>query len=260
VIGKISIGKGFAGCLSYCLKNKDKSKETPPRAAVLYYNQCFGNVHQLIRQFNDVRRLNNRINKPVWHSSFSFIVEDKLTSQDKIDIAISFASKFDFSDNQFIVIEHNDTPNHPHFHIITNRVGFDGKTVTDSNNYKRLAEFCRSIEKEYNLTCVQSPDKFLPPNERRHHRNDTRKENMKSYINLALSNSISLPQFIQKINENGCQVEVGRGIAFIDEKKVRVKGSEIGFSLDNIKKQLAKNINDQLSLTKNRDRSINLEL
>ena len=44
--------------------------------------------------------------------------------------------------NQFIAIMHNDT-NHQHVHIVANRIGFDGKTVSDSNNYKRMADFCR---------------------------------------------------------------------------------------------------------------------
>jgi len=37
----------------------------------------------------------------------------------------------------------------------------------------------------------------------------------------------------------GYQVIKGRGISFIDDKKVKIKGSEVGFSLANIEKILA---------------------
>ena len=44
MIGKISIGKGFAGCLSYCLNNKDKTKDLPPRAEILHFNLLAGDL------------------------------------------------------------------------------------------------------------------------------------------------------------------------------------------------------------------------
>jgi hypothetical protein len=258
MIGKIILGKGFGGCISYCLGNKDKTLNKPERAEVLYFNQCYGNTHQLIRQFNEVRQLNKRIEKPVWHTTLSFT--DELTKQNKIDIANKFAAEFGFSYNQYLVIEHNDTPTHAHLHIVANRVGFDGKTVSDSNNYKRMAEFCRKIEQEYQLTAVLSPEKFLPPQERNKKRNDSRKDAFKVIINRALLESSSIPQFVQQLNEFGYQVEMGRGIAFTDDKKVRVKGSEIGISVDFVKKQLVQNMEKQILISRSKDKTINLNL
>lgn len=266
MIGKISIGKGFGGCLSYCLSDKEKEKEKekeknlPHRAEVLHYNQCFGNVHQLIRQFNEVRQLNRRIKKPVWHTSLSFADGDNVTLLDKIDIANRFAEKFGFQDNQYVAIQHNDTPNHEHIHIVANRVGYDGKVVTDSKNFKRMAEFCREIERDFKLTIVQSPEKFLPPQERNLSRKDSRKDNIKKCVGAVLDDSSSIPEFTSKLNELGYKVEIGRGIAFIDNKKVRVKGSQIGYSLNLIKIQLSKNLENQLLPSMDRGRSLNLSI
>jgi len=46
----------------------------------------------------------------------------------------------------------------------------------------------------------------------------------------------------------GYKVEIGRGISFTDDKNVRVKGSQIGFSLSEIKNLLIKNLSKSIEL------------
>ncbi len=125
-------------------------------------------------------------------------------------------------------------------HIVANRVGLDSKVASDSNNYRRIALFCRSIEKEYRLTQVLSPRAFLSPKERLIPRHDSRKEKLKNDIANILNkeqvNNYEL--FAQRMQALGYRIERGRGIGFIDEKRVRIKGSEVGFSLMTIEKIL----------------------
>ena len=65
MIGKITIGKSFKGCLLYCLDDKlqDPQKEQvmKDRAEILLFNQCYGNQKELIQQFNEVRQLNPKL-------------------------------------------------------------------------------------------------------------------------------------------------------------------------------------------------------
>lgn len=58
-------------------------------------------------------------------------------------------------------VSHADI-SHQHFHIIANWIGFDKKTVSDSNNYKKMSAWCREMELKYNLQQVLRPRKFLP--------------------------------------------------------------------------------------------------
>ena len=86
MIGKIMIGKSFRGCLLYCLNNKRVDLNnliTKDRAEVLLFNQCFGNQKQLIQQFNEVRKLNPRLSKPVLHITLSLAPGERL-SKDKL--------------------------------------------------------------------------------------------------------------------------------------------------------------------------------
>ncbi|WP_426668960.1 relaxase/mobilization nuclease domain-containing protein [Mucilaginibacter sp. McL0603] len=247
MIGKISTGKSFRGCLNYLHEGRlqqskalQEIEQEKKQAQVICYNQCFGNKKELIQQFNDVRYLNPKLSKPVLHASLSFAHSDQLTNQDKINIGKQMAKDFGFENNQYVVIEHSDQQ-HQHLHVVANRVGYDAKTVSDSNNYKRMANFCRSMEKKHQLEQVLSPRKFLSKEERMLPRQDIRKDVLKEAIAKFLKQSTTMKEFQNKITAKGYEVELGRGIAFTDAQAVRFKGSQVGYPLLKIEKQLAQN-------------------
>jgi hypothetical protein len=248
MIGKIVTGRSFRGCMNYLhegrlQENEEKQKleMEKKQAEVICYNQCFGTKKELIRQFIEVSKLNPKVSKPVFHATISFAYEDahKLNNQDKADIAGKLAKDFGFHNNQYVAISHGDTQ-HEHLHIVGNRVGYDGRTASDSNSYKRTADFCRKMEKEYKLTPVLSPNRFLAPELRvaQSQRIDTRKETLKQHLSHAIQHSRSVKEVKQHMEDNGYKVELARGIAFTDQQMVRFKGSQVGYSLADIEKKL----------------------
>lgn len=238
MISKVTIGKSFAGCINYNIFEKGQNNKIV-RGEILYNNLCFGNSHQLIRQFNEVRKLNRNLEKPVCHISFSFAPGEKINKVLMVEIAQLCAKDIGFENRQYLVVLHKDTPTHEHFHVVINRVDYEGKTLSDSNNYKRLTEFCRKMEQAYNLVKVESPNKFQGKSMLR---KDSRKDTLKELVIKSLNESNSIPEFVENLRDVGITTEIGRGIAFIDDKKVRVKGSQIGYSLDTINKKLEQNI------------------
>jgi hypothetical protein len=241
MIGKIMIGKSFNGCISYCMENK--KQKTPEniyqmnRAEVLLFSQCFGNTKELIQQFNEIRQLNQKLSKPVLHITLSLPPSERLEKSKLINMVQDCAKDFGFENNQFIAISHNDTA-HQHLHIVANRIGFDKKTVSDSNSYKKMAAYCRKMEIKYNLQKVLSPKKFLAKELRKISRIDSRKEAIKKDIQDALLVSKTYLDFERQMQQKKYQIIKGRGIAFIDKKGVYVKGSEVGYSLVTIQKIL----------------------
>lgn len=242
MIGKFIIGKSFRGCLLYCLNDKQqKQGEEQPmkdRSEVLLFNQCYGNQKELIQQFQEVRQLNMKLAKPVLHITLSFSPGEKLEKEALMKMVSDCAHDFGFEKNQYIAIAHNDT-GHRHIHIIANRIGFDKKTVSDSNSYKMMAAYCRKMELKHDLKQVLSPRQFLPKELRNIPRIDTRKEAIKNDIREALLSSKNYDEFEALMKQKKYEVIRGRGIAFIDSKKIYVKGSEIGYSLATIEKILA---------------------
>jgi hypothetical protein len=253
MIGKVIIGKSSYHCIAYCLEDKRELSEQEKqqlslqeglqhkgRAEVLEYNRCYGNKWELAEQFRDVEKLSRRVEKPVMHLSIRLAPGDQLTNEQWREIGRAAAQEFGLADHQYISVLHKDTQQ-PHIHLVANRVGYDGKVASDSNSYARMAALCRRLEKEYNLRRVLSPRQFLSQKHRQIPRHDQRKELLKENIREALQNIRTYPDFEKKMQERGYRVEKGRGIAFEDNKKVRVKGSEVGYSLQTIERILIQN-------------------
>lgn len=240
MIGKIILGKSFRGCIGYVLENKqDVVLKSGPvdRAELISFNQCFGDKKELIRQFNDVRFLNHRLAKPVMHIILSLAPGETPDRPTLKAIAEDCAKELGFDKHQYLSVTHNDT-GHQHLHIVINRIGFDGKTLSDSNNYKKIANCCRKMELKYNLKQVESPKRFLPRERRNIPRLDIRKEAMKTDLRISLLESTSYVEFESRMKQKGYAVIKARGIAFRDSKKMYAKGSELGYSLSKIEKVL----------------------
>lgn len=244
MIGKITTGKSFRGCLRYCLDDKQQEpgeeQVMKNRAEVILFNQCFGNQKELIEQFNAVRQLNPKLAKPVLHVTLSLAIGDQLSKDKLMEMCEQCAKEMGFEKNQYIAVQHLDTK-HPHLHIVANRIGFDKCTVSDSNNYKKMAAYCRKMELKYELKQVLSPRLFLSKEQRLKPRQDGRKQQIKQHVQESLKTSRSYHDFERLMKEKKYQVIKGRGIAFIDEKKVYVKGSELGYSLRAIERILEQN-------------------
>ena len=102
-----------------------------------------------------------------------------------------------------------------------------------------MASYCRKMELKFNLTQVLSPRKFLPKDQQQIPRQDERKQKLKNGIQKTLQQVGNYQQFEQAMKALGYQILKARGISFIDDKKVKTKGSEVGFSLMKIEKILA---------------------
>jgi len=241
MIGKVTIGKSFRGCVLYCLNDKRPKDENEhvmkDRTEILMFNQCYGDQKEIVQQFEEVRRLNMKLSKPVLHISLSLAPGEKLSKDKLMEMCQDCAKEMKFENNQYIAVHHRDT-GHQHIHIVANRVGYNGRTVSDSNSYQKIASYCRKMELKYGLQKVLNPKRFLSRSEREMPRVDARMEQIKNEIGQALKESGNYAQFENKMKQKGYQVIKGRGISFIDDKKVKVKGSDIGFSLQTIDKIL----------------------
>src|SRR5450432_4038697 len=250
MIGSISLGKSFYHCISYCLEDKRQLTEEEKislskseglqhcnRAEVLEYNKCFGNKYELAEQFNDVRKLSKRVEKPVLHMSLRLAPEETLTRQQFTELGRALAKEFGVYDNQYLTILHKDTKQQ-HIHLVANRVGYNGKAASTSNNFLKMDGFCRRLEKQYKLKEVLSARRFLSKEQRLIPRNDSRKEQLKNDIHKTLENVSDLNSFQKQMQNLGYKVLKGRGISFIDNQKVKIKGSEVGFSLATIDRVL----------------------
>ena len=61
------------------------------------------------------------------------------------------------TDTQYLLVRHLDQP-HPHCHLVYNRVGNNGQTISDKNIKIRNAKVCRELTEKYGLYLAPGKD------------------------------------------------------------------------------------------------------
>lgn len=74
-----------------------------------------------------------------------------LTDDRMRELAAVYMECMGIADTQYIVARHNDTE-HPHLHIIYNRVKYDRTLVADKNERRRNVKVCKQLKRRYGLT------------------------------------------------------------------------------------------------------------
>ena len=146
MIGKIRKGRSFSGCIRY-VTQKDDAKIIASEGVLL------GTVEETARSFRWQCLLNPDVAKPVGHIALSFKPEDapRLTDAFMARLAEEYLELMGIRNTQFIVVRHHGTDN-PHCHIVFNRVNFDGKVISDSNDFKRNEKVTKMLKDKYSLT------------------------------------------------------------------------------------------------------------
>ncbi|KAA6329675.1 hypothetical protein EZS27_021547 [termite gut metagenome] len=106
----------------------------------------------IIHSFITQSKMNPKIVKPVAHISLDFSMQDKerLTDKAMVGIALEYMQKLGYENTQYIIARHHDT-NHPHVHLVINRIDNDGKRITDQNERFRSTKICMELTKKYGL-------------------------------------------------------------------------------------------------------------
>jgi len=140
MIGKIGLGKSFAGILNYA--------EGKAGAEILDTNLASSATNWRAAELDAVAAGNNRCKLPVAHISLSAPPGEQPSDAQWIKAAETYRREMGFhEDNQYILIKHTDQQ-HAHVHLIVNRIGPDGKAVSMQHNFKRNQEACRVAERE----------------------------------------------------------------------------------------------------------------
>ncbi|WP_289765916.1 relaxase/mobilization nuclease domain-containing protein [Bacteroides acidifaciens] len=166
MIGGITKGSCFSGCVEYALALKVKNKE----ARLLYSEGLLTDTpRDIIDGFECQRHLNSRVRHWCGHISLSYSPKDAERMDDgfMVKLALEYMDKMGIQNTQFIIVRHLDSSTkslcsakneHPHCHIVYNRVDNDGKCVSDSFEYYRNNEICDEMKRKYGLTYGENKD------------------------------------------------------------------------------------------------------
>ena len=230
-------GKGFCGALRYNLEKVEKNV-----AQVL--DHSFARVHEksIMKEIQMVRVLRPNLQKFFYHTSINFPPHERISNELMKQVAHDYLQGNGFNQHQFIIFRHHDA-NHPHLHILVNRIGYDGKVLSDSNDFARSEKVLRELEKKYNLTQVISSDqatkRAITKNElemsKRTNLTSHKVQLQKTIQDILNSNhKLTCSQFVQVLQDNGVQPQFNiaktgyiSGISY-SHRGIVITGSKLG--------------------------------
>ena len=154
MISKIGKAQEFRSVVNYILE-QGKGTEILDSDGVMLYSP-----DSIIRTFNFQTELNPQLSKPVGHISLNFSVQDKekLSNELMVQIAHDYMSRMGISETQFLIGRHYDKE-HPHLHLIFNRVNNYGRTISDRFDHSRSEKICKELTLEYSLYFASGKEK-----------------------------------------------------------------------------------------------------
>lgn len=156
MMGKISKGGSFGGCVDYVTrKKKDNPDGTPCKEWRLIDHKDVSTMEGrdgIIASFEDNLSLNPHLKNPVGHISLNFHADDKdKVDDDKmVEIARKYMDKMGIVDTPYIIVRHLDK-DYPHCHIVFSRIDNHAETISDKNDFDRNRAICLDLTKEYGL-------------------------------------------------------------------------------------------------------------
>lgn len=200
-------GKGFRGALNYNLEkvNKGVAKWLDTSFAQHYEQTIMDEVKM-------IRVLRPNLAKYFYHTSVNFPPHENLKDEQMVTIAKDYLEAMGFNQHQYAIFRHFDA-DHPHMHILVNRIGYDGTVLSDSKDYQRSEQILRNLEKRYGLTEVissrQAKERAMTKNElEMMKRTDEPSVKMKLQVTIKniLSQNPTAEQFISQLEAQAINV------------------------------------------------------
>ncbi len=240
-------GSSASGLLNYCMyekeklsiKEKEALKPFNVRGKLIFVQNLTLNilndgrfdVDDLSDQMEKTASLNPKLKDYMWHQSFSFPVGENPDDDTLDGIIRDFVQEFGFEDNQVTAWQHSDK-SHAHIHICANRINSIGKTsASDSNAFLRTGDFCRNMEKKYNLSATVNMKKLRQKDKLQEQQfsKSEMADIIRAKIDMLIPSVSSIEELKKKLKIEGVKMYIGRGVAFVDMKSgAKYKGSDLG--------------------------------
>ncbi|WP_136684664.1 relaxase/mobilization nuclease domain-containing protein [Falsirhodobacter xinxiangensis] len=148
MIGKLVKGSDFRGLATYLTREG--------RGQVLDLRHlASANADEAAAEMELAASVSRRCKLPVMHLTISYDPADGQPSDDMMRAdAAEVLRNLGMGSGQAVIVRHHDKP-HAHMHIMANRVGSDGRAVSDSSSYAKVESTLRRIEANRGLQVTE---------------------------------------------------------------------------------------------------------
>lgn len=247
MIGKLTIGRSFAGVVRYVMQK--------PEARLLHAEGVRDNsIQSVIDDFNTQRKINPELSRAVGHVALSWSKNDteKLSPDIMIHRAREYMQKMKINETQYLIVEHKDR-NHPHLHIIYNRVDNKGRTISDRLQKVRNQKVCKEMTLKHGYYLGKDKSQV---NRHRLTGADKVKYELYDAITKTSQKAKNWNELAALLNERDIGIvfkyksgsQQIQGISF-SKGDIKMKGSEIdrGFSFAKLDEKIRKNQNQLIN-------------
>ena len=153
MMAKITKGRDFGGAVRYVTQDKKDAKILDSKGVLTTDKQS------IIDSFRFQSQLRPDVKVMVGHISLDFSKEDV----DKVDdnlmrkVADDYMRKIHIQNTQYILVRHFDRE-HPHCHLVFNRIDNSGHLTSDKNDRIRSAKICKELTAKYGLHMAHGKD------------------------------------------------------------------------------------------------------
>ena len=148
-----------------------------------------------------------------------------------VRIAKDWMKEMGITNTQYIIARHLDTE-HPHCHLVFNRIDNNGNVISDSRERIRNMAVCKLLNKKYGLYVAPSKSKKIHEDRLRGY--EAKKHKLRMDINNILDKSSNWDEFCRLLKEVGIsirfftssQTNTIRGISFANHQ-ISMSGSKL---------------------------------
>ena len=195
MIAKIVTGKSFGGAVRYLLEKSEHAR--------MLDNDGIDtrSIKDMIGSFNFQRKARPEKAQVVGHISLSFHKNDapRLTDEFMTELAHEYMQRMGITDTQYMIVRHTDTE-HPHLHILYNRVKYDAKLVRSHNERIRSVAVCKAMKQKHGLTFSEGKQNVKVE---KLHDPDKVKYAIYEAVKAILPECLSLPELAERLRDKG---------------------------------------------------------
>ena len=243
MISKIINGKSFKGLCAYLCKDQARALVIGS-AGVRDYD-----YRLMALDFERQRGLNSNLKSPVLHIILSYYPGEIISDEKMVEIAKEYMKGVEIQNTQYAIVKHSDR-NHPHTHLIINRVDNSGQTIKDNWLGLRGKKMSQQLTKKYGL--IQADKKSM---ERTNLEQLNEYEATRYKIYEAIQNILPKCKSLDELKTRLGKQKIGllykykgktnevQGVSF-QMGNYKYKGSEIDrqFSVRNLEKSILENL------------------
>lgn len=189
----------FHDVVGYVTRQFHNPKEyTPDTWRIIGSDNVFTSDYaRMVQSFEAIHGFMPGKENPAGHISISFDNADapRLTDEFMAQLAKEYLDGMGFKDTQYLIARHFETE-HPHFHIVYNRVNLHGKAVNERNNFKRSDKVVKALKDKYGLTYSPLKEKY-----------EQKKPLFKTKISAAIYGCKSWDEFCRRLACAGIDVK-----------------------------------------------------